>query len=335
MRTTASPFLQPRTRRGFIMHKHALVLSALLAATAGSDLLAKEVQYPSKPITLIVPYPPGGPNDVIARTLSAELSKELKVPVVIENKAGAAGNIGTAAAARAPSDGYTIALPGSALAINTVIFDNLPYKLSDFRAIGLVAQGPVVAVAHPSAGIRSIAELAQAAKARPEAFSFPSGGKGTSPHLGGVLFNQQAQVKMTHVPYKGTGEFVPDLLAGRVPVAFVSPLIARQYVDSGALVALATTGEKRLRGWERVPTVAESGYPGFKVQPWYALVAPAATPDGVVHTLHEALQKALQSPRVQEKLVNLGLDAVPGTIRQADAAILGEAAQWKGIDWSE
>lgn len=170
MRTTASPFLQPRTRRGFIMHKRALVLSALLAATAGSDLLAKEVQYPSKPITLIVPYPPGGPNDVIARTLSAELSKELKVPVVIENKAGAAGNIGTAAAARAPSDGYTIALPGSALAINTVIFDNLPYKLSDFRAIGLVAQGPVVAVAHPSAGIRSIAELAQAAKARPEAF---------------------------------------------------------------------------------------------------------------------------------------------------------------------
>lgn len=317
------------------MNKFSLAISFVLAATAGGHALAHGGHYPSKPITLIVPYPPGGPNDVIARTLSAELARELKVSVVVENRPGAAGNIGTAAAARAPADGYTIALPGSALAINTVIFDNLQYTLPDFRAIGMVAQGPIVAVAHPSTGIRSIGELAQAAGQRPEVFSFPSGGKGTSPHLAGVLFNQQAQVKMTHVPYKGTGEFVPDLLAGRLPVAFVSPLIARQHVDSGALVALATTGDKRLRGWENVPTVAESGYPGFKVQPWYALVAPAATPDAAVQTLHQALQKALASPLVQEKLVNLGLDAVPGTIDQAEAVIAGEAGRWKGIDWSE
>jgi tripartite-type tricarboxylate transporter receptor subunit TctC len=204
--------------------------------------------YSSKPITLFVPYPPGGPSDVIARAVSNELGRQLKTSIIVENKPGAAGNIGMALAARPPADGYMLALPGSALSINTVIFDNVRYKTSNFRAVGLVAQRPVVAVVHPSTQIKSVADIFAKAKAAPGALSFPSGGRGTSPHLAGALLAKQARVQMTHEPYNGTGEFIPDLLAGRVQVVFLSPLIANQHIESGALVPVATTGTTRLRG---------------------------------------------------------------------------------------
>lgn len=303
----------------------------LLTGLWTAAIAAQAASYPSKPITLIVPYPPGGPNDVIARAVSNELGKQLKTSIVIENKPGAAGNIGTTLAARAQPDGYTLALPGSALSINTVIFDNVKYKISDFRAVGLVAKGPVVAVAHPSTHIKTVADIVAQAKAHPNALSFPSGGKGTSPHLTGALLNKHALIQMTHVPYKGTGEFIPDLLAGRVQVAFVSPLIAKQHIESGALVPLATTGSQRLRGWESLPTIAESGWPNVVLEPWYALVAPAATPQDVIQTLNTALQKALQSPELKAQLFNLGLDAVPGTAQAADQLIVAEVEKWKGV----
>ncbi len=310
----------------------AVASAALLGLT---PIAASAAGYPSKPITLIVPYPAGGPNDAIARALGPALAQELKVSVVIDNRPGAAGNIGTAAVARAPADGYTIALPGSALAINTAIFDDLPYQLSALRPIGLVAQGPVIAVAHPSLGVTSIGEVIERARQAPGTIAFPSGGRGTSPHLAGALLADKTDVDLLHVPYKGTGEFIPDLLAGRVPLAFVSPLIARQHIESGALVALATTGRQRLRGWESLPTVIEAGVPDFEVAPWYVLVAPAATPEPVVETLHAALQRALRSDTIQQKLVALGLDAVPGSSAQAQQAIEQEARKWVEVDLAQ
>jgi tripartite-type tricarboxylate transporter receptor subunit TctC len=316
-----------------VLQVTALSLVSLVAAVAPA--LAQTPAYPTKPITLVVPYPPGGPNDTIARALGPELAKALAVPVVIENKPGAAGNIGTGHTARAAADGYTIALPGSALSINTVIFDNAPYKISDFRAVGMVAQGPVVAVAHPSLNIKTIAQLVAHANANPGKLSFPSGGKGTSPYLAGELLKNTANIDMVHVPYKGTGEFIPDLLAGRVPVAFVSPLIARQHVDTGALVPLATTGTRRLRGWETLPTVEEAGVAGFRVLPWYAVVVPAATPTPVVNKLNAALQQALASAEIQKKLVDLGLDALPGTADDAQAVVVQEVQLWKNVKLSD
>lgn len=309
--------------------------ATVVAALATTLASAHAATYPSKPITLIVPYPPGGPNDTIARAVSNELGKLLHTSIIIENKPGASGNIGTALAARAPADGYTLALPGSALSINTVIYDNVKYQVSDFRAVGMIAKGPVVAVAHPSTQIKSIADIVQKAKAQPSALSYPSGGKGTSPHLTGALLSKQASIQLTHVPYKGTGEFIPDLLAGRVQVAFVSPLIAKQYVESGALVPLATTGTKRLRGWEKLPTIEESGVPNVVIEPWYALVAPVATPDSVIQTLNTALQKVLHSPELKSQLFNLGLDPIPGTAQDGDRTFIAEVQKWKDIQFND
>lgn len=309
-------------------------LKTLVAAAAAATLAlpgAAQAAYPERPITMIVPYPAGGPNDAIARTVAPELAAALGVSVVIENRPGAAGNIGTAAAARAVPDGYTIALPGSALSINTVLFDNTPYKLSDFRPVGMVAQGPIVAVAHPSLGVKNVGELLELARKRPGELAFPSGGRGTSPHLAGELLKLRANVDLLHVPYKGTGEFIPDLLSGRVPFAFVSPLIVRQHVDAGTLVPLATTGRSRLRGWETLPTVSEAGVPDFEVAPWYAVVAPAGTPDWAIEKLNAALQTALKSAAVQEKLAALGLDTLPGTPEQAQEIFEKETSTWANV----
>ena len=306
------------------------ILLGAAALVSGAAATAQE-SYPERAITMIVPYPAGGPNDTIARSVAPEMAKVLGVSVVIDNRPGASGNIGTAAAAKAEPDGYTIALPGSALSINTVIYDNTPYQLGDFRPVGMVAQGPIVAVAHPSLNVNNLEELLQLARERPGEIAFPSGGRGTSPHLAGELLKIRANVDLLHVPYKGTAEFMPDLLAGRVPFAFVSPIIVKQHVQAGSLVPLATTGKKRLRGWDDLPTVSEAGVPDYAVAPWYAVVAPAGTPDAVVEKLHAALQTALQSDLVQAKLVGLGMDAMPASVQAAQDIIGREAATWESV----
>jgi len=301
--------------------------AALLAAPAASAS-----DYPTRPINLIVPYPPGGPNDVIARTLGPEMSQTLGKPMVIENRPGAGGNTATGYVAKSPADGYTVLLPGIPFAVNPFIFDKVPYAISDFKPIAIVAQGPLVLVVHPSTGIKSTAELIAAAKAKPGSIAYASGGTGTSLHLAGELFKRSAGIDMLHVPYKGTGELMADLLAGRTSVAFVSPLIVRQHVESGKLTALGVTSLKPLRGMEQVPTVAQSGpLPGFEAYGWYGLLVPAGTPNDVVDKLSAATAQALKSSAVQDKLFTLGLDIVFTTPAEADAYIKAETAKWSKL----
>jgi len=303
--------------------------AALVAVSAWLTVPAAHADdYPSRNINLIVPYPPGGPNDVIARTLGPELSQALGKPVIIENRPGAGGNTATGYAAKQPADGYTVLLPGIPYAVNPFIFDKVPYTVAEFRPISIVAQGPLVLVVHPSTGIKTTAELIAAAKAKPGSIAYASGGTGTSLHLAGELFKRSAGVDMLHVPYKGTGELMTDLLAGRTSVAFLSPLIARQHVESGKLVALGVTSLKPLRGWEQLPTVASAGVAGFETNAWYGLLVPAATPNDVVDKLSAATATTLKSKAVQDKLYSLGLDIVYTTPAQADAYIKSEMAKW-------
>jgi tripartite-type tricarboxylate transporter receptor subunit TctC len=307
-------------------------LAAVLAAAACIAAPTFAQDYPTRPITLVVPYPPGGPNDVIARTLGPEMSQALGRPMIIENRPGAGGNTATGYVAKLPADGYTVLLPGIPFAVNPFIFDKVPYAISDFKTISIVAQGPLVLVVHPSTGIRTTAELIAAAKARPGGIAYASGGTGTSLHLAGELFKRSAGIDMLHVPYKGTGELMADLLAGRTSVAFVSPLIVRQHVEAGKLTALGVTSLKPLRGMEQVPTVAQSGsLPGFEAYGWYGLLVPAGTPADIVQRLSAASTQALKSQSVQDKLFSLGLDIVFTTPAEAEAYIKAETAKWSKL----
>ena len=295
-------------------------IAAALVAVAGwiTVSVAFASDYPSRPITLVVPYPPGGPNDVIARTLGPEMSKVLGQQMIIENRPGAGGNTATGYAAKAPADGYTVLLPGIPFAVNPYIFEKVPYAVTDFKPISIVAQGPLVLVAHPSLGLKSVTDLIAAAKAKPGSIAYASGGIGTSLHLAGEFFKRSAGVDLLHIPYKGTGELMTDLLAGRTPVAFISPLVVRQHVETGRLVALGVTSLKPMRGMEQIPTIAQAGVPGFEAYGWYGLLVPAATPSDVVEKLNAASAQALKSSAVQEKLFSLGMDIIHTNPAEAD-----------------
>ena len=303
-----------------------VVLATLSLQAAAQP--ADEAGYPSRPITLVVPYPPGGPNDVIARTVGPEMSQVLGRPMVIENRPGAGGNTATGQVARAAADGYTVLLPGIPYAVNPAVFDKVPYAFSDFRPVAVIARGALVLVTHPSLGMKSVGELIAAARAQPGKIPYASGGTGTSPHLAGELFKRMAGVDLLHVPYKGTADFMADLLAGRTPVAFASPLAIRGHVESGKLTALGVTSSGPLRGMDALPPIAKAGVPGYEVYGWYALMVPAATRPAVVERLAQAAATAVRSQAVQDKLYALGLDIVRTTPAEADAYIRAEVDRW-------
>jgi tripartite-type tricarboxylate transporter receptor subunit TctC len=311
--------------------KCGVAVLSIAAALTITVAPAASADYPNRPITLVVPYPAGGPNDVIARTVGPEMSKVLGQPVVIENRPGAGGNLATGMAAKAAADGYTVLLPGIPYAVNPSIFDKVPYAFSDFAPVAVLARGGLVLVVHPSLGVKSVAELVAAARAKPAQIAYASGGVGTSPHLAGELFKKTAGVDLLHVPYKGTADFMSDLLAGRAPVAFVSPLVIRQYVESGRMIALGVTSREPLRGMETVPPIAQNGVPGYEAYGWYALLVPAGTPTDVISALGNASQRALRSDAVRDKLFSLGLDIVLTTPAEADSYIKAEVAKWSKL----
>lgn len=307
----------------------AFALTATLTVCSTGASIAQT--YPDRPIHMYVPYPAGGPNDVIARLLGQKLSEGMGQQFVIENRAGGSGNIAVEALARAPADGYAIVLPAMAYAVNPALFSKVGYTFDQFAPVSIVTKGPLVLTVHPSLGVKSVKELIALAKEKPGGLNYGSGGNGSSLHLAAEMFKQQAGVNIQHIPYKGTNDLISDLLTGRVPISFMSPLIAKSHVDQGKLIALGVTSPQRSASWPETPTIAEAGVPGYAVEAWYAVLAPKNTPAPVVDRLSKEIAKAVQSDDVKAKFATLGNDSVGSTPAEAEKYIAEEAERWAKV----
>jgi len=288
-----------------ILLRAALALACALGASAHAQ------PWPSKPIRYIVPFAPGGTTDILGRMVAAGLSSSLGQPVVVENKPGQAGSIGAAELARSAPDGYTIGGGTiSSHAINATLYPKLPYDpLKDFAPITMLATLPNMLIVHPSLNVASVSELVALLKANPNKYSFGSAGNGTSQHISGELFKIITGTQMQHIPYKGSGPMIPDLIAGTIQLSFENITTAYPQVKGGKLKALAVTSSKRSFVAPEVPTMAEAGLAGYDISSWQAMYAPAGTPRDIVTRLHAETAKALRSPENQKKLSDLGLDA--------------------------
>lgn len=305
--------------------------------TVGAALCASGVAmaqgYPNKTIRLIVPQSAGGGADILARTVAEKLSKSWGTQVIVDNRAGAAGIIGTQAAAQAAPDGYTLLMGAiSTHAINRGLYRNLPYDpVKDFAPITLVASAPLLVVVHPSLPVRSVQELIALAKAKPGKLNFSSAGSGNSTHLAGEMFKSMANIDMMHVPYKGATPAEVDLMAGQVSVMFSSILSAMPHSRAGKMRALAVTSARRSSVMPELPTVAESGLPAYDVNPWYGLFAPAGTPREIVEKINREVVGILQLPDVKERFAALGADAVGNTPAQFATFLDGEIEKWAKV----
>ena len=310
-----------------------IVRSAVAVAALVAAAHAAAQAWPTKPIRLVVPFPPGGAVDFYARVVQQPLSEVLGQTVVIDNKAGASGMVGAEAVAKSPPDGYTLLLGNIAsLAINVGIYPKMPYDpLKDFTPIVRTVDVNYVLVVHPSVPVKSVPELIAYAKANPGKLSYGSAGSGSLPHLGTELFKAQTGTDMVHVPYKGGGPMVTDLLGGSVQVVIGDQANLMPHVQSGKLRALAVATSKRSPNAPDLPTIAETGLAGFDATAWQGLVGPAGMPPDVVKRLNEAFNKVMAMPAVREKLVGGGLDPVGGTPEQFGRFIASEIAKWTKI----
>jgi tripartite-type tricarboxylate transporter receptor subunit TctC len=303
-------------------------LLAIAAATFASGAFAQA--FPSKAIRLIVPFPPGGGTDIIARETAQKVATATGWTFVIENKPGAGGNMGVDAVAKAPADGYTIVLgQTSNLAINPTLYAKMPYEpQKDLAPILLVANAPLVMVTSANSSYKTLADAVNAAKAKPGAINFASPGNGTVAHLTSELFQKAAGIKTQHVPYKGAAMALTDVISGTVDLYMSSVPTLLGQIKQGKLRALAVTSAKRVDDLPNVPTINESGYKGFDAVTWFGLLAPAGTPKDVVAKLNAEFNKALQQPELRKKLGDEGADAAGGTPEQFAALIKDEASRW-------
>lgn len=313
------------------MRRRSLILGSL-ATTIAADRGARADGYPSQPIRLVVPFSSGGAPDILARLLASEMSASGFGTVVVDNRGGAAGNIGADAVAKAKPDGYTLLLTTTATqSINPVLYPAIPYDPEhDFSAIGLVATTPLVLVVGASTKLASISDLIASAKANPNVLSYASAGIGTMQHITGELFSAQAHVEMSHVPYKGSGQVISDLLAGRVTVMFNSIAAVSGLVNEGKLRALAVTASQRLPLWPSVPTVAEV-LPGFEASAWYGMFGPAKLPPDIIAKLNQEVGRIIALPRVRERYAALGLEPVTSTSDELASLARRDLAKWSEI----
>jgi tripartite-type tricarboxylate transporter receptor subunit TctC len=320
------------------MRENLLPLLARTSATLGTACLtfaaaaAQADGYPSKPIRLIVPFAPAGSADALARTLQPALSEALGQTLVIDNRPGASSTIGTEMTAKAAPDGYTLVLVTTTHTVNPSLIAKLPYDtVRDFAPISLVVSQANILVVHPSVAAKSVKELVALAKARPNTLNFASGGNGSSPHLSGELFNIVAGVHITHVPYKGSGPGVTDLLGGHVQMMFAGPLALEQHIKNGRLRPLAVADKRRSGILPEVPTMAEAGFPGVETGTWYGILAPARTPRETVAHVQRAVVRILQSADLKARILNQGVDIVASGPEEFEKFIIAEVAKWSRV----
>jgi len=306
-----------------------LVAAALLVAAGAA---CAQQNYPTRAIRLVVPSSPGGGTDITARIIAPKLSEYLGQQVVVENRAGAGTMIGGEVVARSAPDGYTLLMGISTLAINPAMYRKVPYDaLKDFAPISQVVSLPNILVSHPSIPVRNVKELIAFTKAHPAQLNFASAGIGTSPHLSMELFLVLSHIKMLHVPYKGSGQGVVDLLAGHVAVMMPSILTALPYAKDGRLRALGVTSARRAPGAPDIPTIAEAGVPGYEATQWFGVLAPTGTPRDIVNRLHNEVVRVLKTPEVRNRLSADGAEPVGSTPEEFAAYIRSETAKWAGV----
>lgn len=309
----------------------ALGLMALTALPLGSTALAEG--FPERPITLVVPFAAGGSTDVVARIVAQKMSEDLGEQVIVQNVAGAGGNLGADNVARADPDGYTILMGTVAThALNPLILKTKPYDPEkDFAPISLLVVVPNVLVVNPELPAKNVAELLALLKAKPDEYSYASSGNGTPLHLSGELFKKMAGVSMQHIPYKGAGPALNDVIGNQVPIMFDNLPSSSSHIKAGTLRALAVTTAERAPSFPDVPTVAEAGIPGYETYTWNALFAPANTPQPVVARLNEAANKALKDPAVVERMKEFSATIVGSTPEELEAHVKAELAKWTPV----
>ena len=309
----------------------ALLACALASATLpAANAQAPAASWPSKPIRWVVPFPPGGAMDAIARTLGEKAGKTLGQPFVIENKPGAGGNIGADFVAKQPGDGYTLMITSIGMATNKPLYGKLSYDpIKDFAPVSLLAVVPNVLVTNATQpDVKTAQDVIAAARKTPGKLTYASAGNGTSIHLAGEVFTSLAQVDMLHVPYKGSGPAVSDLLGGQVNYMFDSITSARPHIESGKLRALGVTTAKRSKTLPNVPTLAEAGLPGYEVSPWFAVFMPAATPKDIVAKVNAALLEAMKDPDVVKRFETIGAEPVGSTPEEMAQHLARESERW-------
>jgi tripartite-type tricarboxylate transporter receptor subunit TctC len=306
--------------------------AALALLAPGALAFAQNEPFPSRPVRMVVPYPPGGFTDILGRLVADRLGPRVGQPVVVENRGGGGSTIGTDLVAKAPADGYSVLLVAPDLAINESLLAKLPYSaLRDFAPVMQAAWSPVVLVTHPSVPAASVKELIELAKAEPGKINFASGGNGTGAHLMLELFKSRAGIDVVHVPYKGVGPATAGVLGGQVSGMFLQMAVARQHIAAGKLRGLATPSAQRSPAMPDLPTVSEAGLPGFNVVPWFGFVVRAGTPTAIVNRLNAELAAVLQMPDVRKQLADNGAEAVTGTPVEFAAFIQSEITRWAKV----
>ena len=299
------------------------LLSLVLTAPANAQ------SYPNKPVRVVVPYPPGGPTDIVARVLFQQVSEATGQQFLVDNRAGAGGNIGAEIVAKSPADGYTLMIGTTAHAINMSLFKNLSYDVQkDFAPVSLLTQGPLVLVAHPQFPANSIKEVIELAKSKSGGLNFASSGNGQSTHLSAELFNTMAGIKMSHVPYKGSAPALTDVMSGQVDVMFDTTLSAMPFVKAGKLKALGLTSPVRSPAAPDVPTIAESGLPGYEVFAWNGVFFPAGTPKAIIQQLNDQIRKAMLLPQVKDKFSAQGFAASWNSPENFGVFVKNEVDKW-------